>query len=250
MHHIHYIIACKYGRIRLPMEISLSNQHNSDHLFGDIGVDSCSHNDIYDNVFNIFLPYLCSIFIIEQTLPVCRHTGKVFLHFHMFTVLEFAFHFRTFFNIADIKGRKINVFILRNISADHFVVNIANLHQKLAEIVRQFNFCFSVQVISHLFLLFSFCKNYKFQLQYMQISVIMFLLSSSTLYGFYLVVFSRRTTDLSLTACVHNMIGCLVFGTFYISTCFLGTKINSEVERFSIKNPCFTKYLKKKSYIL
>lgn len=65
----------------------------------------------------------------------------------------------------------------------------------------------------------------------MEGSATMFVLVSSALYGIYKAFYSRRVSNYSIDSVMHSATGALVYGISYLLTCFLGTKINSEVKK-------------------
>lgn len=64
----------------------------------------------------------------------------------------------------------------------------------------------------------------------MEVSFAMFILVSSTVFGLYKVLFSRRISHYSFDSVMHSVAGVFVYGISYVLTCFLGTKINLEVK--------------------
>lgn len=70
---------------------------------------------------------------------------------HCKWILKKKIRSSTFFKLSNLKGSIgskdfIAIGISNDITAYHFVRNIAKLHQKLSIIVRHFNFCYSSQV--------------------------------------------------------------------------------------------------------
>lgn len=122
----------------------------------------------------------------------------------------------------------------KDISDDEFIVICARLHQKLGDIVYQFNQCYGMHVRFDLSTgYFNLKPRIHIFLQFLAFAGANFIYVLTTLYGFYSIFLSKWPSNYTLGNCAYNACVCAYYFMFLFTNTIIGTKINNEV--YSIK---------------
>lgn len=119
---------------------------------------------------------------------------------------------------------------IKSISAEKMVVNCARLHQKLSDIIIQFNYCYSTMVKHHFqFSKWEIFKQDQNSFQFMLGNTGNFINILRSLYALYAILFSQRTSYYKLGPSVYEFCSLMFYTSIIFTNHFLASWINSEV---------------------